>query len=145
MRTKWTTIFCNLKSFWFFLFVCFWKVMQLIVFKILLFVLMGLYTGISLMCMTRDANLYWSWWCTIISVRELLKEFFFLVTKEVKPYCFQTLIMALFGDYGRLATSHKYVFIFVMYVLFSWTNIQQMSSINDFCIFQLELRNKYMT
>lgn len=32
--------------------------MQLIVFKILLFVLMGLYTGISLMCMTRDANLY---------------------------------------------------------------------------------------
>lgn len=44
---------------------------------------------------------------------------FFLVTKEVKPYCFQTLIMALFGDYGRLATSHKYVFISVMYVLFS--------------------------
>lgn len=53
--------------------------------------------------------------------------------------------MALFGDYGRLATSHKYVFIFVMYVLFSWTNLQQTSSINDFCIFQLELRNKYMT
>lgn len=51
-------------------------------------------------------------------LRGLLKVCF-LVTKEVKPYCFQRLIMALFGDYGRSATLHKYVFIFVMYVLFS--------------------------